>query len=314
MLTFPDRDPKNVVQILAYVDDVVLIIDPADFSTLWPLWVDSLKKYGLLVEQTKCKAWVPSMISPLPAAVAVFGPNNVSTSGLTVLGSAASGTHKTTISLPSHPTPVDILISEAHERYTVACQDAQLLKSMVVTSCEQPTRYAAWLMLVRSLAVRLDFDMRILPSSILAPIICDFTQTLISTAQSIIGLGDLSTLCIEQLQLPGSHGGLYLTNPIIKLQVSHLASLAASWRHTFNWLQNCGISECVAFSSIPTKEAQLSLDHLSTLNIHVTPFGSICTSNYPGDKLSFRVPLLGQIRTLQGRLTNAIYDIHAQEL
>ena len=252
------------MQILAYVDDVVLIIDPADFSTLWPLWVDSLKKYGLLVEQTKCKAWVPSMISPLPEAVAAFGPNNVSTSGLTVLGSAASGTHKATISLPSHPTPVNILISEAHERYNTACQDAQLLKSMVTTSCEQPTRYAAWLMLVRSLAVRLDFDMRILPSSILAPIICDFTQTLITTAQTIIGLGDLPTLSIEQLQLPGSHGGLYLTNPIIKLQVSHLASLAASWRHTFNWLQSCGINECAAFSSIPTKETQLSLDHLST--------------------------------------------------
>ena len=169
-------------------------------------------------------------------------------------------------------------------------------------------------MLVRSLAVRLDFDMRILPSSILAPMICDFTQTLISTAQTIIGLGDLSTLCIEQLQLPGCHGGFYLTNPIIKLQVAHLSSLATSWRHTFNWLQQCGSSECAAFSSIPTKEAQLSLDHLSTLNIFITPFGSICTSNYPGDKLSFSTPLLGQIRTLQGRLTNAIYEIYSQEL
>ena len=169
-------------------------------------------------------------------------------------------------------------------------------------------------MLVRSLAVRLDFDMRILPSSILAPMVCAFTQTLISTAQSIIGLGDLPTLCIEQLELPGCHGGFYLTNPIIKLQVAHLSSLAASWRHTFNWLQLCGIDECTAFSSIPTKEAQLALDHLSTLNIFITPFGSLCTSSYPSDKLSFRAPLLGQIRTLQGRLTNAIYEIHSQEL
>ena len=219
------------------------------------------------------------MISQLPAAVSTFGSDNVSTTGLTVLGSAASGTHKTTITLPSHPTPVNILLSEVHSRHSLACHDAQLLKDMVTTSCEQPTRYVAWLMLVRSLAVRLDFDMRILPSSILAPIICDFTQTLISTAQTIIGLGDLSTLCIEQLQLPGTHGGLYLTNPIIKLQVSHLASLAASWRHTFNWLQSCGINECTAFSSIPSKEAQLSLDHLASLNIFVTPYGSICTSN-----------------------------------
>ena len=93
---------------------------------------------------------------------------------------------------------------------------------MVATSCEQPTRYAAWLMLVRSLAVSFDFDMRILPSSVIAPTICDFTQTLITTAQTILGLGDLSVLSIEQIQLPGCFGGLYLPNPLIKLQVSHL--------------------------------------------------------------------------------------------
>ena len=56
-------------------------------------------------------------------------------------------------------------------------------------------------MLIRSLAVRLDFDMRILPSSIIALIICAFTQMLVAMAQSVIGLGDLPTLCIEQTHL-----------------------------------------------------------------------------------------------------------------
>ena len=106
-LAFPDRDPKNVVQILAYVDDVVLIIDPADFPTLWPIWVASLKKYGLVVEQSKCKAWVPSMISPLPEAVAVFGPDNVSTSGLNVLGSSPYP-HTPLPSTSSSPKPTSV--------------------------------------------------------------------------------------------------------------------------------------------------------------------------------------------------------------
>ena len=35
---FPDRDPTQVVQVLAYVDDVVLIIEPADFTAIWPIW------------------------------------------------------------------------------------------------------------------------------------------------------------------------------------------------------------------------------------------------------------------------------------
>ena len=92
--------------------------------------------------------------------------------------------------------PLIVLLAEAHSRLSNADSDAQLLRELVATSCEQPTRYAAWLMLVRSLAVRLDVDMRILPSSVLAPMICTFTQTLITTAQAIIGLGDLPTLCI----------------------------------------------------------------------------------------------------------------------
>ena len=212
-------------------------MEPSDFLTLWPIWVQSLATYGLHVEQTKCKAWIPSKLSPFPDAIEVFGADNVSTSGLVVLRSAASGSHKTTISLPTHPIPLNILLAETHSRFVDADSDAQLLRGMVATSCDQPTRYAAWLMLLRSLAVRLDFDMRILPSSVITPMICAFTQILVTTAQAIMGLGDLSTLCIEQIQLSGCHGGLCLPNPMVKLQVAHLSSMTASWRHTYEWLQ-----------------------------------------------------------------------------
>ena len=41
---FPDQDPTKLVQILAFVDDVVLVVEPADFSTVWTIWVDSLRK------------------------------------------------------------------------------------------------------------------------------------------------------------------------------------------------------------------------------------------------------------------------------
>ena len=53
---FPDRDPTQVVQFLAYVDDVVLIMEPDDFLAIWPIWVQSLAKFGLIVEQSKCEA------------------------------------------------------------------------------------------------------------------------------------------------------------------------------------------------------------------------------------------------------------------
>ena len=133
---FPDQDPTKLVQILAFVDDVVLVVEPGDFSAIWPIWVDSLRKFDLIVEQSKCKAWIPSKISPFPDAVKVFGADNVSTSGLTILGSAAAGAHKTTITLPSHPTPLPLLLAETHARFVTATADAQLLRNMVTTSCD----------------------------------------------------------------------------------------------------------------------------------------------------------------------------------
>ena len=93
--------------------------------------------------------------------------------------------------------------------------------------------------------------------------------------------------------------------------------------HTSPHWQPPGGTPTIGCSVVVLMSAQLSPPYppkkhnslltILPLNIFVTPFGSICTSNYPGDKLSFHSPLLGEIRTLQGRLTNAIYEIHSQE-
>ena len=83
-------------------------------------------------------------------------------------------------------------------------------------------------MLTRSLAARLDFDMRILPATILTPAITAFTATLLRVARTILNLPALTDAMPAQAQLPGHHGGVFLTNPFIELQVAHLASIAAS--------------------------------------------------------------------------------------
>ena len=104
---------------------------------------------------------------------------------------------------------------------------------MAQTCTDVPVRYAAWLMLTRSLASRLDFDMRILPATILTPAITTFTSTLLQTARTILNLPHLADIMMAQAQLPGCLGGLFLTKPFIKLQVAHLASVASSWKYTF---------------------------------------------------------------------------------
>ena len=114
-------------------------------------------------------------------------------------------------------------------------------------------------MLVRSLAVRLDFDMRVLPADLLTPIIVAHTALLFRTAKHILALPHVSDVMLTQIQLPGHLGGIFLTNPLIELQVAHLASMAASWNHTFHWLQKQGLTQAAAFSAIDTTQASASL-------------------------------------------------------
>jgi hypothetical protein len=303
--------PRKLVTILAYVDDVVLCFDPSYVDLVWPTWIEVLATHGLKVEPTKCKAWVPGNFE-VDQNIQKFIP--VVTDGLPVLGTAAQSAHSTLITTPAHPIPMKRLVVDVHKRLELATSDAELLINMAETTTEMPVRYAAWLMLVRSLAVRLDFDMRILPADILSPIVTQFTATLLRVAKAILHLPDLSDPMMAQAQLPGQFGGLFLTNPFIKLQVAHLASMAASWKHTFHWAQQQGLSETEAFTSIDTSHATNLLEDLHTSNIWINVFGMPCPGQHPDRLLNFESPLLLELKALQGRLTNVLYDLQAKTL
>jgi hypothetical protein len=302
---------KQAVTILAYVDDVVLSFDPAHIDVVWNTWVEVLAANSLKVEPSKCKAWVPAN-RDIDHGIQVHVP--VVTDGLPVLGTAAQAGNSTLITVPDHPIPLQRIVADAHSRLLQTDADADLLVQMVETKTEQPMRYAAWLMLVRSLAVRMDFDMRILPAEVLSPLILHLTATLLRTARSILGLPHLSDIMLAQAQAPGQFGGMFLTNPFIKLQVAHLASMAASWKHTFHWLQSRGVPETQAFTSIDTTHATFLLEDLHTSNIWLNVFGAPCTGQHPDRLFNLESPLLLEIKTLQGRLTNVLYDLQAKTI
>ena len=81
-------------------------------------------------------------------------------------------------------------------------------------------------MRTRFLAIRLDLDMHIFPAEGLTLIVTSFIARLLHAAKTILELPFLTDAMMAQVQLPGSLEGLSLTNPFIKLQVAHLASLA----------------------------------------------------------------------------------------
>ena len=126
----------------------------------------------------------------------------ISTSGLPVLGTAAQAKQSTLVIIDAHPIPMQKLFAGAAERARQADLDANLLIHIVETSCKQPLRYAAWLMLVCSLAVRLDFHTRILSSDILTALVTAHAAMLFQVAKHILGLPRVSDIILTQMQLP----------------------------------------------------------------------------------------------------------------
>jgi len=155
-----------------------------------------LAEHGLQVEPSKCKAWVPNATEVNPNIEAHVP---MVLHGLPVLGTAAQAEHSCLITLPSSSASTNTLLEEdANKRLASTQKDAVLLQQMAQTSTDSPVRYAAWLMLTRSLASRLDFDMRILPAATLTPTINAFTATLLHTAAVILDLPDLTNAMLAQ--------------------------------------------------------------------------------------------------------------------
>ena len=119
---------------------------------------------------------------------------------------------------------------------------------------------------------------------------------------------------MSQLQLPGHLGGLFLTNPLIKLEVAHLSSVAASWHPTYQWLLEKGYEASLAANSIDTHAATRSLQALAKQHIYVSAAGEICSQYTPSPLLSFDTPLGACVHALQGKLTNCLYHNAALQI
>ena len=298
-------NPVQTITLCAYVDDVVLVMDPQLFPTVWPIYVQTLKDFGLMVETTKCKAWNPSE-TPFEVGVTMLVEQVFN--GLPVLGTAADGQFATVLAVTQSRAVEAAIVESTTKRLQAADEDATLLERLIDTQLEVPKRQATWYMLVRSLAVRLDFDMRITPSLYIHPLVTQLEHTLERVAEKVLGIGTLTEDNHQQLKLPGHIAGMHLTSPSLKLRVAHLASVAAAWKPTYEWLHTKGLSPSVAFASIDTGQARSALAELGRRNIFVTTFGHICTRYSSLPLLTFQQPIPIAIKALQGKVTNVLYE------
>ena len=115
------------------------------FSTVWPIFTATLAESNLVVETSKCKAWIPDESDPLPPSdISKGGALEVLHGGLPILATAAGGIHSCFVHLPGNADATAALTKEAQKRLDKATEDAATLVTLVETPacCFQIRRVA----------------------------------------------------------------------------------------------------------------------------------------------------------------------------
>ena len=136
-----------------------------------------------------------------------------SLSGLPVLGSAAQGDFASFLTSPLDGSPATIhslspAATPCKKRHDAAQKLATALQSMMSLAMTSRSLHPAWLILVKVLAVKLDYDCRISFPVLIDPFVQSFDSMLRATASSILGFVALPDRVAEQVFLPGSLSGL----------------------------------------------------------------------------------------------------------
>jgi hypothetical protein len=350
MLATNPRTVSAKVQILAYVDDAVLVCDKDIFPLVWKAWVDAMRIFGLPVVQSKCATWIPGATEISPEV------NNCATQsleGLSLLGSAAQGHFSAFLvssdDLPPCPAPsvpptdpaclplaqnatsvhfssssavgfaplaphlLSPAIKPAYKRFLAAQELAAALQHMMNLVLTHRSLHPAWLILVKVVAVKLDYDCRISFPALLRPLAQAFDQFVSATTASILSLPNLPTHVCEQVKLPGNLSGMGVKRCTDTLLCAPVASVAQCMAPVLAWVSthwSLPLASCKFDASF----AQAALHILETEHsIFVSDRGGVtCIS--PERKLSFDSHLPFSIGKLQGRIASQLSTRHFTNL
>ncbi|CAE8704314.1 unnamed protein product, partial [Polarella glacialis] len=159
-----------------------------------------------------------------------------STSSSSGNGSAAQGDFGTFLSIYS------VGVQPTIKRSDKAAKLSTLIKQMMQESLSAPKKQAAWLLLVRVLAVKMDYDCRISEPLGLMTLAVQHDALLVSAAACIIGVPPTS-LPIGQIQLPGKHSGMFLRSTINALFTAPLASYLQCAAAAQSWLRSMKMND-----------------------------------------------------------------------
>ena len=224
-----------MVFVFAYVDDVVLVMPPEHLAVVWPLWDQCLSRVGLHLEHSKCHSWVPCASVTLPIVDDIVSQD---LRGLAILGSAAEGEFESMLG------PFAIHSEPLHKRVAAATKLAHSLCEMASVVLECASRQLIWLLLTRLLCHRLDFDARVLSLSDMEASAEQLDSLVLSVLYKLLPeLSSLPSNYLKQLQLPGQHGGAFLTPVLDIATCAPLASFLQVHPLVVQTLQAFGLPE-----------------------------------------------------------------------
>eukprot|EP00973_Karenia_brevis_P065345 9078215-Karenia_brevis.AAC.1 len=125
--------------------------------------------------------------------------------------------------------PMQKRIESARERLEKAAELACRIKEFIDGSADKASLHEAWILATKCVKEALSYDIRIIPSDVLGPILARHHCIMKEVASAILG-SEMSETSWARLQLPGPLGGAGITLP----ETSADAAFVSTWQAVTN--------------------------------------------------------------------------------
>ena len=257
-----------------YVDDMLFQCPIEHVAQMMGVVRCVLEDFALVLQTTKCQLHIPALAA-VPeeawpeAARALAEVLPIAHVGLTVLGTEAAGNH----ALPLGPRAD--AATETRKRAAGACTLAEAAMQLVARPPPAGGKQVAFRIIRNIVAHSLDYDARVLPSSLVLPHARQVEEKCWEVLEAVIGRS-LTDAQREQVEIPTCMGGLQTPMPTQTLGLARAANLievgpavraaVAAWGYT--------VQEAMAMDGVDEAVAEGLLEDALIRGISFGPCGA----------------------------------------
>jgi hypothetical protein len=241
------------VDLLKYIDDMLLSVSPSDLQAAWPALEEALAAAGLTLVPSKCAAYVPAATERDPRITAFVEQRF---DGLPLLGTAVDG------HLESFLGPFALGLEPARARLDRALTLIGKIEEMAQATLPSHVLQPAWCLLSQCAAHALDFDLRVHSPGAITPFAQTLSDAVVRCAARILGRAELGGTARDQLLLPVAEGGCGLPDLPLMAPAARLSAALQVRPVVASRLRACGWSAQALDAFLPCDsalEAQASL-------------------------------------------------------